>query len=162
MNAPGMSRSSAVFLQTVVVLFGLAALVILLGEPHVEGRNTHATWFEIYFKDPFLAYVYLGSIPFFLALHRAFRLFGNVGRTGHFSPASVNDLRTIKVCALAVVGFVAGAALIIVLNSDGDDHAGGIFMTFLAASGAGAVAVAATLFGRKLQAALGRAQAVGR
>lgn len=159
MNPPGMSRSSAVFLQTVVVLFGLAALAFLLGEPHIEGRNAHATWFEIYFKDPFLAYVYVGSIPFFLALHRAFRLFGNVGRTGHFSPASVNDLRTIKVCALTVVGFVAGAALIILFNGDPDDRPAGIFMTFLAASGAGAVALAARYFGRSLQAALGRESA---
>ncbi len=162
MNPPGMSRSSAVFLQTVVVLFGLAALVFLLGEPHVEGRNAHATWFEIYFKDPFLAYVYVGSIPLFMALHRAFRLLGDVSRTGQFSSATVNALRTIKICALVVIGFIAGAAVIILLMGDGEDRPAGIFMTVLAASGMGAVALAASFFGRTLQSALSRTHAVER
>lgn len=160
MNAPGMNRNSAFFLQAVVVLFGLAALVFLLGEPHLEGRNAHATFFEIYFKDPFLAYVYVGSIPFFVALHRAFGLLGDVGRTGHFSPGTVAALRTIKVCALTTIGFIAGAAVIILLAGDGEDRPAGIFMTLLAASGVGAIALAANYFGRTLQSALSRTHAV--
>jgi small-conductance mechanosensitive channel len=158
MKAPGMSRSSARFLQGVVMLVGLAALAFLLGEPHLEGRNAHATLFEIYFKDPFLAYVYAGSIPFFLALYRAFRLLGDVSRTGHFSSAIVNALRTIQVCALVVIGFIAGAAVIILLTGEGEDRPAGIFMTLLAASGAGAIALAATLLARNLQARLRRAE----
>lgn len=140
------------------MLFGLAALVFLLGEPHLEGRNADATIFEIYFKDPFLAYVYVGSIPFFMALHRAFGVFGEVSRTGHFSLATVNALRTIKVCALVVIGFIAGAAVIILQTRDAEDRPAGIFMTLLAASGAGAIALAATLFARNLQARLRRAE----
>jgi hypothetical protein len=62
---PTMKGSSTVFLQVVVVLIGIGALAIMLWEPHIEGRNAHATLFEIYFKDPFLAYAYIGSIPFF-------------------------------------------------------------------------------------------------
>ncbi len=50
-----------------VVFLGIGALGFLLWEPHLEGRNAHATTFEIYFHDPFLAYVYVGSIPFFVA-----------------------------------------------------------------------------------------------
>ena len=63
-----MKNSSALLLQGVTVLVGIAVLAFLLWEPHIEGRNAHATTFEIYFKDPFLAYVYLGSAPFFVAL----------------------------------------------------------------------------------------------
>lgn len=40
----------------VVVLGGIGALAFMLWEPHLEGRNAHAGLFEIYFKDPFLAY----------------------------------------------------------------------------------------------------------
>ena len=29
---------------------------------------------DIYLRDPFLAYVYVGSIPFFIGLYQAFRL----------------------------------------------------------------------------------------
>jgi hypothetical protein len=52
------------FLQVVIVLIGIGVLAFMLWEPHVEGRNAHATVFEIYFHDPFLAYAYIGSIPF--------------------------------------------------------------------------------------------------
>ena len=71
-----MKRSSTIFLQVVVVLMGIGALGIMLWEPHIEGRNAHATLFEIYFKDPFLAYAYIGSIPFFVALYQAFKVLG--------------------------------------------------------------------------------------
>src|SRR5215510_10212043 len=109
-----MKRSSALFLQVIIVLIGISALAFLLWEPHIEGRNAHATLFEIYFKDPFLAYVYVGSIPFFVALYRAFGLFRRAGRDGAFSQASVDTLRAIKRCALAVMGFVAGGVVIII------------------------------------------------
>ena len=71
-----MKRSSTIFLQVVIVLIGIGALALLLWEPHIEGRNAHATLFEIYFKDPFLAYAYIASIPFFVALYQAFKLLG--------------------------------------------------------------------------------------
>ena len=38
-----MKRSSTIFLQVVIVLIGIGALALLLWEPHIEGRNAHAT-----------------------------------------------------------------------------------------------------------------------
>src|SRR6266478_2060114 len=102
-----MKRSSTIFLQAVVVLIGTGALALLLWEPHIEGRNAHATLFEIYFKDPFLAYAYLASIPFFVALYQAFKVLGYAGQNKVFSPAAVKALRTIKYCAIAIIGFAA-------------------------------------------------------
>ncbi|HNT98272.1 MAG TPA: hypothetical protein PKK31_08415, partial [Elusimicrobiales bacterium] len=52
-------------LRTVVVLAGIGILAFMLWLPPHEGRAAGATLFEVYFKDPFLAYVYIGSIPFF-------------------------------------------------------------------------------------------------
>ena len=69
-----MKRSSTAFLQVVIVLISIGALALMLWEPHIEGRNVHATLFEIYFKDPFLAYAYIASIPFFMALYQAFKV----------------------------------------------------------------------------------------
>src|ERR1051325_1698949 len=100
-------RSSTVFLQVVIVLIGMGALALLLWEPHLEGRNAHATLSRIYFHDPFLAYAYVASMPFFVALHRAFRVVGYAGENKAFSPAVVKGLRTIKHCAMAIIGFVA-------------------------------------------------------
>ncbi len=50
-----MKRNSALLLQAAIVLIGIGTLALMLWEPHIEGRNAHATNFEIYFKDPFLA-----------------------------------------------------------------------------------------------------------
>src|SRR5204863_8687470 len=104
-----MKRSSTIFLQVVIVLIGIGALALMLWEPHLEGRNAHATLFEIYFKDPFLAYAYIASIAFFVALYQAFKLLGYAGRNKAFSPEAVKALRTIKRCAISILGFVAVA-----------------------------------------------------
>lgn len=146
-----MKRISALLLQGAVVLIGLAALAFLLWEPHVEGRNAHATIFEIYFKDPFLAYVYLGSVPFFVALYRAFGLFEHLKQKGAWSQSTLDALRAIKRCALAMLGFVAGGVVIILLFGDPDDRPAGIFMSFLVASTAGLMATAAAIFARKIR-----------
>src|SRR5205814_4681565 len=114
-----MKKSSTVFLQVVIVLIGIGALALMLWEPHIEGRNARATLFEIYFKDPFLAYAYVASIPFFAALYQAFKVLGYAGQNKVFSRAAVKALRTIKYCALAIIGFVAvGEIFILFGNSD--------------------------------------------
>src|ERR1041384_6055161 len=96
------------FLQTVIVLIGIDALALMLWEPHLEGRNAHATLFEIYFKDPFLAYAYTASIAFYAALFQAFTLLGYIRQNRVFSPEAVRTLRTIKYCAIVLVVMIGG------------------------------------------------------
>jgi hypothetical protein len=146
-----MKRSSTIFLQIVIVLIGIGALALLLWEPRIEGRNAHATNFEIYFKDPFLALVYLGSIPFFAALFQAFKVLGYSGQNKIFSKKAVKSLRIIKYCALAIIGFVVVEEIFIILNHGSDDPAGGIFMGILIAFGSIVVATAAAVFERILR-----------
>jgi hypothetical protein len=148
-----MKRSSIIFLQIVIVLIGIGALALLLWEPQIEGVNAHATNFEIYFKDPFLALVYAGSIPFFIALYQAFKVLRYVGQNKVFSPEVVKALRTIKYCALAIIGFVVVEELFILVMNNGDnDNPGapillGILITFPSL----VVATAAAMFERILQ-----------
>ena len=149
-----MQRSATIFLQFVVVLIGVAALVFLLGEPHVEGRNAHATLVQIYFKDPFLAYVYLSFVPFFMALYQAFQVLGYVRQDKTFSPATVKALGTIKVCAIAIIGFVA-VGFIFLLFGDREDRPAGLFMRLLIMFPSLVVATAAAMFQRILQNAVG-------
>ena len=146
-----MKRSSTIFLQVVIMLIGISALALLLWEPHLEGRNAHATNFEIYFKDPFLALVYIGSLPFFFALYQAFKVLGYAGQDNVFSPAAVKALRTIRYCALATIGSVVIEELIIMLNHGSDDAAGGVFMGVLITFGSMVIATAAGMFERILQ-----------
>jgi Protein of unknown function (DUF2975) len=148
-----MKRSSIIFLQIVIVLVGVAALALLLWEPQVEGVNKNRTNFEIYFQDPFLALVYAGSIPFFMALYQAIRALGYVGRNQVFSPEVVKALRTIKYCALAIIGFVVVAEIWILLMNDRDsDNPGApIFMGLLIVFPSIVVATTAAMFERILQ-----------
>ena len=145
-----MKRSPTIFLQIVIVLIGVGALALMLWEPHIEGRNAHATLFEIYFKDPFLAYAYIASIPFFISLYQAFKVLGYVRQNKTFSPATVKALRTIKYCAIAVIGFVAAGEVFIRLGNS-DDRAGGVFIGILIAFGSIVIAAAAAMFERILQ-----------
>ena len=145
-----MKRSSTIFLQVVIVLIGIGALAVMLWEPHIEGRNAHATLFEIYFKDPFLAYAYIGSIPFFVALYQAFKVLGYVRQNKIFSQATVNSLRTIKYCAIAIIGFVA-VGVIFMMFGDREDRPAGVFMRILITFPSIVVATAAAMFERILQ-----------
>src|SRR3982751_4709736 len=124
---PLIKRSSTAFLQAVIVLIALGALALLLWEPHVEGRNAHATAFEIYFKDPFLAYVYLASIPFFAALYQTFKVLGYARRNKVLTQAAVKSLRNIKICAIMLIGFVVVGEIILFTTTTSDDRAGGVF-----------------------------------
>jgi len=152
-----MKRSSTIFLQIVIVLIGIGTLALLLWEPQIEGVNAHATLFEMYFKDPFLALVYAGSIPFFIALYQAIRALGYVGRNQVFSPEVVRALRIIRYCALAIIGFVVLEEIWIMLmnnlmnNADNDNPGAPIFMGILIVFPSIVVAAAAAMFERILQ-----------
>ena len=137
------------------MLIGIGTLALMLWEPHIEGRNAHATLFEIYFKDPFLAYAYTSSIAFFVALYQAFKLLGYIRANEVFSQRSVKALRNIKYCAVALVAFIVGAeAYIFIFVRGKDDIAGGVmiglFMIFVSV----VAATAAAVFERLLQSAV--------
>ena len=149
-----MKKSSTIILQVVVVLIGIGALAFLLWEPHIEGRNVHATLFQIYFNDPFLAWAYTASIAFFVALYQAFKLLGYIGQNKVFSLNSVKALHTIKYCAEIIVGFVVLAEAYLFIVRPGDDIAGGVFMGLLIIFVSGVVAIAAAVFEKTLQSAV--------
>lgn len=149
-----MKKSSTIFLQVVIVLIGMGTLALLLWEPQLEGVNAHATNVEIYFKDPFLAFVYLGSIPFFVALYKAFKVLGYARQNKVFSQIAVNALRTIKHCALVIIGFVVVEEIFIMLNHGSDDATGGIMMGVFITFGSIVVATAASMFEKTLQSAV--------
>jgi hypothetical protein len=151
-----MKRGSTIFLQAVTVIVGIGTLALMLWEPHLEGRNAHATLFQIYFNDPFLAYVYIGSLAFFAALYQAFTLLGLIRRNEIFSPRSVSALRIIKYCALTLITFLLGAEAYfsIVQRAKGEDIAGGVAMGLLLIFISAIIAAAAGVFQKTLQSAV--------
>ena len=148
-------RASTLFLKVVIVLIAIGMLAALLWEPHLEGRNAHATLFAIYFKDPFLAYVYIGSIPFFVALHQAFRVLTYIGRNETFSQRSVQAVRTIQYCMLITAGMIVSADAYLMIAAHGeDDPAGAVMLGMVAAFLSLVIAAAAAVLERILQNAM--------
>ncbi len=152
---------STIFLPVVIVALGIGALALMLWEPRLEGRNTHVTLFQIYFNDPFLAYVYIASIAFFVTIYQAFKILGYVRQNKTFSQATVKALRTIKYCAMSLVAFIVGAEGYFFIAQRGeDDIAGGVaiglFLIFISV----VVATAAAVSERVLQDAVDIAEQV--
>lgn len=155
MTASPPKRTPTLFLQAVLVLIALGTLAFLLYEPHVEGRNVDATLFQIYFQDPFLAYVYLSSIPFFIALYQACALLRHISANRVFSRQSVRALRTIKMCGLLLIAAIAGAELFFfTVQSKTEDIAGGVAMGLFALFVAMIITTAAAVFEKLLHAAV--------
>lgn len=139
------------FLQMLIVFIGIGTFALMLSEPHFEGRNAHAALFQIYFNDPFLAYAYIASISFFVALYKAFKILGYVRENKTFSQATVKALRTIKYCAIALAASIAAPVAYLFIARPGDDIAGGVFMGLLLIVVFGILAIIATRFERKVQ-----------
>jgi hypothetical protein len=148
-----MGRPSTTFLQAVTVLVGLGVGALLLFEPHVEGRNATATLVEIYFHDPFLLFVYVGSIPFFVALFGAVKLLGYVGSDeGAFSARSVRAARLIRDCARVTIGFVVVGVIILLFV--GDERSVALFLGLVPTLALLTLAACAGLIERLLQRAV--------
>jgi hypothetical protein len=149
-----MKKSSTLFLQAVIVLLGVVALVIMIRFPLTEGRAANLDLFSIY-ADPFLAYGYLASIAFFVALYQAFKLLGYIGQNKVFSLHSVKALRTIKYCAIVLSILIVMAGLYIrIFHAKDDDPAGFLAMCIVTTFVSLVIATAAAVFERTLQSAV--------
>jgi hypothetical protein len=138
-----MKRISIIFLQIVIIFIGIGTLVLMLWQPHLEGRNAHATLFEIYFKDPFLAYAYASSIMFFTILYQAFK---------SLSQPTVKSLRTIKYCAIVLSILIVMAGLYIrTFHAEDDDPAGFLALCIVATFVSIVIAVTTARFERNLR-----------
>jgi len=146
-----MKQSSTIFLQVVVVLIGILALAIMIRFPLTEGRATNLDLFSIY-ADPLILYAYTASIPFFIALYKAFKLLGYIGQNKAFSLNSVRTLRSIKYCTivLSILIVMAGLYIRIFHNKD-DDPAGFLAMCIVTTFVSLIVATAAAVFEKILQ-----------
>lgn len=149
-----MKRTSIIFLQAVIVLISIVALAILIRVPLTEGRATNLDLFSIYF-DPFILYGYAASIPFFVALYKAFKLLGYIRQNKVFSSDSVKTLKSIKYCAIILGILIATAGLYIkIFHNKEDDPAGFLAICIVTIFVSIIVATAAAIFEKILQNAI--------
>lgn len=149
-----MKRISIIFLQAVIVLIGLVALILLIRSPLTEGRAANLDLFHIY-SDPFILYGYAASIAFFVALYYAFKLLGLIGQNKVFSAGAVKALKHIKHCAIILAILIVAAGVYIRLFHDkGDDPAGFLAICIVTTFVSVIVATAAAIFEKLLQNAI--------
>lgn len=144
-----MKRTATIFLQAVILTIGAGILVWLLWEPHGEGVNAQSGFFEVYL-DPFIAYIYIASVPFFVAVYESVKFLGYVRRDQIFSQRSVRALRTIKYCALVLIGFAA-LSVLFMIGGDREDRPAGVFLRLLITFPSIVLAAAAAISERVLQ-----------
>ena len=149
-----MKRISIIFLQAVIVLIGIVALVILIRFPLTEGRAINLDLFSIY-SDPFILYGYAASIAFFVALYKTFKLLGYIRQNRLFSLNSIRTLRGIKYCAIILSILIVMAGIYIkIFHAADDDPAGFLAMCIVTTFVSIVIATAAAVFERTLQSAV--------
>jgi len=146
-----MKQSSTIFLKVVIVLIGIVALAIMIRFPLTEGRAANLDLFSIY-TDPLILYGYAASIPFFIALYKAFKLLGYIGQNKAFSLNSVRTLSSIKYCAIALSILIVMAGIYIrIFHNKDDDPAGFLAICIVTTFVSLVVATAAAVFEKILQ-----------
>ena len=146
-----MKKIPIVFLQAVIVLIGIVALVIIIRLPLTEGRAVNLDVLSIY-SDPFILYGYAASIAFFIALYKSFKLLGYIGQNKVFSSSSVKALKSIKYCAIVLSILIVLAGLYIKLfHNKEDDPAGFLTICIVTTFVCIVLATAAAIFEKLLQ-----------
>ncbi|HSW96311.1 MAG TPA: DUF2975 domain-containing protein [Candidatus Saccharimonadales bacterium] len=145
-----MKRGSTLFLKVVILLIAIGALVAMIQFPQNEGRATNLNLINIY-KDPFIIYLYIASIPFFVGLYQAFKLLNLIDANKAFSQRAVNTFKNIKLASLSLIGFIALTEFYIRFFAHGDDPAGPTMLAICIAIAFGVIATAAAVFQKLLQ-----------
>jgi len=126
-----MKRTTLIFLQSLIIIFGIVILSFLIRVPLTEGRAVNLDLYHIY-TDPFILFGYIASIPFFIALYKGFKILGYYGQNKIFSLIAVRELKIIKYCAILFSILILSAGIFIILfHNVEDDPAGFISLCIL-------------------------------
>lgn len=148
-----MKRYSTIFLKIFVILIGVPILafgiygVYWLANNPVNPDYAH----EIY---PIIIGMYLSAIPFYIALYKALRLLSYIDKNKAFSQISVEALKHIKYCGIAISTIYVLIEPFVFLVADKDDAPGLIIVGMVPIFASMAVAVFAAVLQRLLQDAI--------
>lgn len=149
-----MNRGSTLFLKLIIALLAMMVLTWMIVFPQTEGRAANLNLISIY-TDPFVLFLYVAWLPFFVALYQGIKLLGFVEKDTIFSQAAVKAVRNIKYCAMVYIGSIVSAlAYIFVIarvNHGDDDPAGFIAIGLVLIFVSCVIATAAAVFQRLLQ-----------
>ena len=148
-----MKKGSTLFLKIIILLIGVIAIATLIRFPQTEGRAANLDLVSIY-KDPFIIYIYIASISFFIGLYQAFKLLNFIEANKAFSQDAINTLKNIKLASISLIGFIAFALFYIRFlapHSIDDDPAGPTALGIIVSLAVAAIATAAAVAQKLLQ-----------
>jgi Protein of unknown function (DUF2975) len=149
-----MKHGSTLFLKIVICFLALGTLTGLAWFPQTEGAAKNLDLISIY-ANPFIIYIYIGSIPFFVGLYQAYQLLHFIDVNKAFSQGAVNTLRNMKLASLVLIGFIALALFYIRLSAHGvDDPAGPTALGIVVIFAVSVIATAAAVFQKLFQKAV--------
>jgi hypothetical protein len=145
-----MKHGSTLYLKGIILLIAIVVFGGMIWFPQTEGRAANLDLLSIY-ADPFIIYLYIGSIPFFVGLYQAFTLLNLIDANKAFSQAAVNTFKNMKLASLSLIGFIALALFYIRFGAQGEDPAGPTMLGFCVSLAFGVIATAAAIFQKLLQ-----------
>ncbi|WP_033540966.1 DUF2975 domain-containing protein [Planococcus sp. CAU13] len=150
-----MKRSPTAVLKFAIFLVGLPVLAgCIYGLSRFDPNSPYWALPELEkLQYPLLIGMYIGMIPFFIALYQALKLLGYVDRNQAFSALSVKAVKRIKLCAIAIIAVYIAEMPFLYLLTLADDAPGviiGLFVIFVSLI----VAVVAAVLQKLLQEAM--------
>lgn len=126
-----MKQGSTLFLKGVIFFIGVGVLALCLFVLPIGIRAEDSDGYR-----PIIMGLYVPAIPFFIALYQAMKLLGYIDENTAFSDLSVEALKKIKYCAVAISGMFAAGMPYIFYVADKDDAPGVVLIgcTIIAAS----------------------------
>lgn len=150
-----MNRVTTLFLKAAVILIGIPVLAFcIFVVPEVANFAVELYPEMAYLKYLFFIDFYAAAIPFYIALYQAFKLLSYIDKNQAFSDLSVQALKNIKNCAIAIsCVFTAGMPLFYLL-AERDDAPGIIIIGMVLIFASMVIAVFAAVLQRLLKEAI--------
>ncbi len=141
-----MKKGSTLFLRGTIFVIGIAVLAICIFVLPAGIRSDNVGYYR-----PILLGMYITAIPFFIALYQALKLLRYIDRNNAFSALSIQALRYIKYCAIAISGVYTLGMPYIFNVADKDDAPGVVVMGLIVIGASIVIAVFAAVLQRLLQ-----------
>jgi hypothetical protein len=143
------------FLKFVVVLMGLPVLALCIFLlPGIAEYFAELNPKLDFLRYPFLIGLYVTAIVFFVALYQTLKLLSYIDKNQSFSELSVNYLKNIKYCAIAISALYVVFMPLLYLMAEVDDAPGIILIGMVIIFGCMVVAVFAAVLQKLLKNAI--------
>ncbi len=116
-------KRETLFLKITLFIIGLPILALcILGLPWLANNPVNPQYAHILY--PIIIGIYVSSIPFYIALYKAFRLLSYIDNNIAFSELSVRALKDIKYCAITISALYVLIMPFVYIVAEKDDAPG--------------------------------------